>query len=251
MKILICSALPREIRSAIRLIAGMRLPVYHNRVSICFSTRCGNHQVALVETGIGMEQSGRVLDRAITTVGPEVVLSLGFCGGLTPRVSVGDVLWASAVSLVTSDGVVSTITLGPMPALSRFTSVDVRSGTFFTLEKGMKKSTALRLIDDSLPRPVCDMETHALAAASRKRGTPFFALRAVSDAAEDDIRFDPGLVCDASGFYSPMRAIAFFLSHPTLIGHATKLRQSSQIASRNLALAVESLLPMLQSPPEL
>ena len=77
----------------------------------------------------------------------------------------------------------------------------IRAGTFFTLKGWMKKQELARFVAPDTALPVCEMETFALAEVSLRHKLPFFAVRAVSDAADVDLAFDPQAVCDNAGTY--------------------------------------------------
>ena len=244
MRLLVLSALSREVRSVVRPLEGRRrLPDLPFKA---FAAHRLSHEIAFAETGMGFENAARVFDRAASVIRPDAVISLGYCGGLTAGASVGTLVWATAVCLLNGR---STEILR-LPARDRVlgrlsSTLEVRPATFLTLREWMKKADILPHVPAGAPLPVCEMETFGMAKIALERSLPFYAIRSVSDGEGEEIGFDPTAVCDASGTYRPARAIAFFISHPGLLSHAIKLHRGSKTASRNLGRAVEMLLQAL------
>ena len=237
-------AVPREFRAAARLLGRK------TRLSgLPFRTlrfRHPAHTVLAAETGVGVESAGRVFLRIMESEKFDAAVSIGYCGALTPDADIGDLLWASRVCLVHSCRL-ETLSLpdpgGLFKSLSH--SLPIRPAVFFTLAGPMMKREVVPLVAAGTPLPVCDMETFALAKHSVAAGLPFIAIRSVSDRHDEDIPFDPRAVCDASGTYSPYRAVRLFLSRPGLLPAALRLGRSSKRASRSLAQAMDALLKAL------
>lgn len=205
-----------------------------------------SHEITMVETGMGIENAARALLHLLQADKPDMVLSLGYCGALSPDASVGDVVWASGVCLI--DGhKVETLALPDNRELFERLAIrfPVREGTFITMKEWMKKRDIAPLVDPRMTLPVCDMETFGLARLCGSRTLHFLALRAVSDGADTDLLFDPWSVCDKSGMYSVARAMGLFLTRPHLLSHAKELQRNAKIASANLAQAVSALIRVL------
>jgi len=103
---------------------------------------------------------------------PAAILSFGLCGGLDPALVVGD--------LVLGDGDDAWITAlaAALPAKrTRFASGDEIIAT----------RTAKAALRARTGAGAADMESHLAAAAAARLGVPFAVLRAVSDAADDDL----------------------------------------------------------------
>jgi adenosylhomocysteine nucleosidase len=208
-----------------------------------FRVRHPSHALTMVETGMGVENAARVLLHLLQTDRPDAVISLGYCGALSPDASVGDVIWASSVCLIEGQKI-ETLSLPDNGELFEKLSLrfPVRAGTFITMKEWMKKGDIVPFMKPEMMLPVCDMETFGLARLCHSNKLSFLALRAVSDGADTDLLFDPWSVCDRSGIYSAARAMRLFLTRPHLISHAIELYRNSKIASSNLAQAVSALI---------
>ncbi len=244
MRLLILYAVPREFGDAARLLGRRtRLPGLPFRA---FRFRHPAHTVLAAETGVGIESAARVFLRIIESEKADAVVSLGYCGALTPAADIGDLVWASQVCLV-REGHVERLPLPDPGGLLEAVSgrLPIRTATFFTLAGPMKKREIVPLVLPGAPLPVCDMETFALAQHSAAAGLPFFAIRSVSDRYDEDIPFDPRAVCDRSGTYRPHLAVRLFLTRPGLLPAALKLSRTSKVASRSLAQALDAFLRAL------
>ena len=211
-----------------------------------FCVRLSSHVLFVAETGLGVENAGKVFRRLLQSERPDAVVSLGYCGALTDETSVGDVIWASSVCLIDGQRV-ERLSLPDGTELLEALSlrVPLKSGTFLTMKEWRKKGELLPLVDPAMALPVCDMETFAIARLCRDHKLPFYGLRAVSDPAGKELGFDPGSVCDAEGTYRVWLALKLFLTRPRLLAQAMELRRTSNIASRSLGRAVAALLDML------
>ncbi len=205
-----------------------------------------SQKLTMVETGMGVGNAARVLLHLLQADRPDAVLSLGYCGALSPEASVGDVVWASSVCLIDGQKI-ETLSLPDKRELLEKLSLrfPVRAGTFITMKEWMKKRDIVPFVVPGMVLPVCDMETFGLARLCDSHKLPFLALRAVSDGADKDLPFDPWSVCDRSGIYSAARAMRFFLTRPHLLSHAIELYRNSKIASSSLAQAVSALIRLM------
>jgi nucleoside phosphorylase len=245
MKLLILAAFPRELRKTVRMAGGgTRI---HGHPFRALHVRHPAHALTVVETGLGVENAGRVFLGALQAGRPDAVISLGYCGALSHDAAVGDLIWASRIHLVDGERI-ETLSLPQNRRLleALCLRLPIRAGTFLTLKEWKKKRELARFAVSGMPLPVCDMETFGLARLSLQRKLPFFAIRAVSDEAGVELAFDPLSVCDDAGTYRLTRALRLFLTHPRLLAQAAKLRGRSKIASAHLALAVRALLEVLQ-----
>jgi nucleoside phosphorylase len=244
MKLLLLFALPREVAETVRVMGRKKkidgLPFRG------FSVNHQSHVLTIVETGMGVENSARVLLRMIQAGKPDTVISIGYCGALSSDASVGDVVWASRILLVDGQNSESLSLPDSLAVLEKLASrLRIREGTFITMKDWMKKQELIRFASPEMTLPVCDMETFALARLCNYHRLPFFAIRAVSDGADRDLPFDPWSVCDKKGNYRVLRALRLFLTRPRLLTHGMELLRNSKIASHNLSEAVSALLQVL------
>jgi len=129
--------------------------------------------VRLLYAGIGGEPAARAASWAIDSLRPEVVMSIGFAGALTPDYKVGDVITPAEVV----DG-----------SSGETFSAGFGNGVLVTntgvLAEGDKRQLAARYGAIAV-----DMEAAAVARVAQENRIPFFAVKAVSD--EVDFRMPP------------------------------------------------------------
>ena len=244
MKLLLLYAFPEEIKELLAAVG--RAEEVHRLPFRAFRAFHPKHQLLVAETGLGIESARRVFCRMSEPDAPDGVISLGYCGALSPDASVGDLVWASEVCLVERQEIHVLSLPDCRETFDKLgLSLPVRAATFLTMKGWMKKSEVARFVTPEMKLPVCDMETFALAQLSSRRDIPFHGIRAVSDGVDRELAFDPRDVCNGDGFYSAARALRLLLIRPRLIPHMIEMRRDSRIASRNLARAVRALVELL------
>jgi adenosylhomocysteine nucleosidase len=87
-----------------------------------------------------------------------------------------------------------------------------------------------------------DMETDLIRTLAQRRGIPFLALRAISDAAGETL--DPAILkfIDASGRTKPWRAARHLMAHPAKTPAILRLGRNTRCALSHLTLAIDALL---------
>ncbi len=244
MKVLLLYAFPREVKEF--LPAARRSGETSGLPFRAFRIAHPKHQLLAAETGLGIENAVRVLRRMVESDMPDGVVSLGYCGALSTDAAVGDLIWASQACLVGGQETEMLSLPDNRRLLDRLAlTLPIRPGTFVTMKEWMKKSEVASLITRRMILPVCDMETYGVAHLCLRLGLPFCGIRAASDSVDLEVAFDPRDVCDRDGFYSSARAIRLLLGRPRLITHMMKLRRNSDIASRNLAGTIRTLIDLL------
>ena len=105
-----------------------------------FCVRHPTHTLTVAETGLGIENATRVFLRMLQAGRFDAVISLGYCGALSPDASVGDLIWASRVRLIEGERVETLFLPDERKLLETLpVRLPIRAGTFFTLKGWMKK----------------------------------------------------------------------------------------------------------------
>jgi adenosylhomocysteine nucleosidase len=156
----------------------------------------------LMISGIGLEAARQAAYR-LCDAGAKELVSIGYCGALSPGLQVGDLI----VDRIASS----------------------RTAVW-------KRADRLALAEKAGAQAV-DMETQAIVEAGTRRGVPIKVLRVVSDRLDDDV--SPLLGQEAS--FSPVR-IALRLWNPRMWPYLYKLWRQSRTASARLVQAVASYL---------
>jgi adenosylhomocysteine nucleosidase len=205
----------------------------------------GTNAVMLVQAGMG-ELNARDASRCLMeTAHPRLLLSAGFTGAVQPGPLVGDLVVATALYRYQQNAAspaagLSDALAARLLALTASAGLDrpwhCFPGTFLTTGHSVAK-TALNLhLPSAMPNPVIEMETAAVAAVAAEWGIPCGALRAVSDAASDELDFTVEELCDAHLRLRLSRIILTILRRPRLIGQFLRLARNSATAGENLAI---------------
>jgi adenosylhomocysteine nucleosidase len=255
MRIALFAAFPQELRHVSRSLrikektSGMS---FHVSRGECFSS-----EVVLVESGMGMHNTETAFAYVVGKYQPDLILSAGFGGALYEGASIGDLVWASRFFLV--PGSAEGSTLPPphdwrqLPAgqeareinLRLSTHVPLREGSVITLSTWVEKPQLIECVPADIPFPVSDMETYFFAKLAAEKGFPFFAVRSITDTADEEIPRELLRVTDEAGNYKLPRALATVLTNPGIIPDIVRMGKNSHIASRSLCRLVESLAAIL------
>jgi Phosphorylase superfamily len=136
----------------------------------------GARDAEVLRTGVGPARAGAALARRLARgPRPDLVVSSGFAGALTPDVALGAFVTASAVVHVRpSDGAIA------LAALPR-ELIRVLPGALPC--RVVTAGAVLREAPPGIGGPIaCDMESAALADAAGSAGVPFAVLRMITDA---------------------------------------------------------------------
>jgi hypothetical protein len=96
-----------------------------------------------------------------------------------------------------------------------------------------------------LAHPVLDLETSAVAEMAAAHGVPFFGIRAVTDAAGEEIPDFMAEALNAQKTPGPEMALAWLARDPRRVVQLLRFWRRSSLAARNLARALDVLLPLL------
>ncbi len=244
MKIAICAAFPQELKYIIRNFSAARSP--EKRPFPVFLASRSSHELVIVQTGMGAHNAQAALNFTLTAFSPETVFFIGFGGALYPAAAAGDLVWAQSVVDVSGGTVTALEIPDPAGTAEKLSGeLDVRRGTVVTLPRRMEKKEVAGVLPPEIPYPVCDMETYHAAKLAEERGVQFFAVRSITDTAEEEIPPELFDVTDESGKYELSRAMGMILGRPHLIPAAITLGRNSAIAAKNLYECMKLLIEML------
>jgi len=179
-------------------------------------------QVVVVCGGIGAEAARRATEAAFALYHPELVLSVGFAGGLDPALKLGDIFAPSRV-VDARDGSRTEVATGHGVLVSAAAVAGVEA----------KKKLA-----ESYGAQAVDMEAAAVARGALARGVGFMAVKAISD--ESGFRM-PAMdrFVDESGQFKTRRFAIFSVLRPWLWPRVIQLARNGAKASRALCAELE------------
>jgi adenosylhomocysteine nucleosidase len=158
-----------------------------------FKANIGYNEVTVLLTGIGGESAAKEM-LSIPVEVHDICISSGLAGSLDAALSPGDVVVARATETLnrscraTSDAALFdlAVTYGAKPVNVSLTSEKIVATAEAKEELGQKGS-------------VVEMESTYILAAAAQRGMPAVAVRAISDAADEDLPVDFGRILDSHG----------------------------------------------------
>jgi adenosylhomocysteine nucleosidase len=214
--------------------------------------------IITVQTGMGSANVQTAFRRILREHHPDVVISAGFGGALYEEAKIGDIVWSTRSLFIGGDGrtgqlehhhegAVHGSTIGRQLGEKLSEKTAAAEGIIVTLSGMMSKSKIKKMIPHDLLFPVCDMETFYLAKLSHLNRVPFLALRSITDRLNEDVPLDLLAVTDSTGQYSFSRALMLLLAKPKLIPVGIKFGKNAARASKNLGMAVDSLVEILSS----
>jgi adenosylhomocysteine nucleosidase len=157
----------------------------------------------LVANGAGADLAREAFRVASGQAAIDAVVSTGYCGALDPGLAPADVFVASEVR--SPEGKFrSSAVQGPKSI----------SGPMYGADRVVQSAGEKRSLRERTGAAAVDMESHALAQAAAEAGIPFYCVRAVTDVAGEDMRFDFNAARDADGRIRGSRVLMLGLRHP-------------------------------------
>lgn len=242
MKVLVTLAVEQEFAPWCRLRLFRR--VSRGRVP-SFTTEIGSAEVRVALTGMGRLALERVLP-ALFNDEPACCISAGLAGALSPDLRLGEVVAAAAVRSLPPGSAVE----ADPKMLERAVGCGARRvSAFLTVPRVV--ITAGEKRDLSSVADAVEMESFRLLSAAGERAIPAIAVRAVSDAADQDLPLDFNRVIDRRGRLSPSRLLAEVLRRPQRVPALVRLGGASRRAAGRLATFLDGYVASLASAAEM
>ena len=196
-------------------------------------------ELCVAVTGVGGENAERVA-RSLFDGATGLCITSGLAGALSPKHAVGDLLAAERVLLAGGSA--------PVLSDSRLLGLAVacgakRIGAFLTAEAPVvtiAEKRRLAAVADAV-----EMESRGILLAAQERGIPAVAIRAVSDAAGDELPMDFTGVLGESGHVSIPRLLVQLIAGPQRIPGLIRLGRSSRRAAMRLAEFLDAYVAAL------
>lgn len=235
-KVAIICAIPQESRP---ILSRLHNPVkgrLHNMP--VWTSQSPELQVFLAQSGIGTARAAAAARELISFAAPDLVISTGFCGALKPGLQRGDLVVAEKLFTCSTALRPFEVTLD-----RRFWELIGESGfqpgTFITTEKMEAKSRIAPLVDAGCRNPVLEMESSAVASVCKSCDTPFVAIRAVSDTADQDPQPICARLFNAEMKISVIQTVKALLATPQMTRQLLQLYVDAGAAGKSLGKAIE------------
>lgn len=192
----------------------------------CCGAGLGDRRLLLVANGAGERLAEEALAVARDRASFDAVISTGFCGALDPNLRPGELFVASRVESLEREGSIA--------ALRPQTGRAHASGVLLTANRVIQTVAEKHRLRERGAEAV-DMEAAAVGARSAEWGLPYYAVRSVTDTADEDIKCDLNRVRGADGRIRNERVLADALRRPvSRLPELWRLLGRSRLAAETL-----------------
>jgi adenosylhomocysteine nucleosidase len=243
------AAMPNEIRPFLKQVRKHDKTTLHGFPLYQFAV--SENHCSLIESGIGSGRAERATGALIKSIHPDLLISIGFGGAVKPGLSPGDLAIAVRSILYRENAFYSgeTIELPDSSKARRIVGTicekfgcKVMQSDFITSDVILNKKVLRDILPVDISNPVLDMETWAVARMAGQGEIPFLAIRAISDAAEEELEFSLDQFTDSEMNIRIGRILCAIARTPRILPQLLRLAKNARIAGRNLAIALDSLL---------
>jgi adenosylhomocysteine nucleosidase len=216
----------------------------------------GKRPVVVVESGTGERRAAKATHAMIDAYRPRFVASAGFAGGLDPQVRRNDLVLANSLIRLPSPsgggrapcthgrGEGGEMTLELATLLPRLGDVpNLHQGRLLTADRVIRRREEKLQLGRQHAALAVDMETFVVAEVCRRRGVEFLSVRAISDAADDELPADIGKLLAQKSFAAQLgAAVGSIFRRPASVKDLFNLHQSALACSKRLATFLRMLL---------
>lgn len=188
--------------------------------------RTGGVEIACVGPG-----GGRLDEGAARFEPPDLVVSAGACGALSPDLAAGDLVVPEVV--VTADG--AREPTAPLPVLAP-------RGALLSVDEVVATAAAKSRLWLETGALAVDMESAAVLRWARARGLPAAVVRGVSDPAARAVPPDLAALVMSDGSVRTSAAVRVALARPRALIEAMALRSGTSVALRAVARALARIV---------
>ena len=181
--------------------------------------------VALVANGPGAKLAGRAAD-VVREYGKELegLVSVGFCGALSPALEPCDIFVATEIHFVAH-----------APSVPRSHSWErTKLGKLLSMDRVASTADEKAALYRQTGAEAIEMEAAALATRAKKWNIPFYAIRVVTDTATESFPLDFNRLRDRAGRFSRTRILAAALRRPAVVPALLHLNQRCKTAANVL-----------------
>jgi adenosylhomocysteine nucleosidase len=182
--------------------------------------------VRVLVTGMAQRNTERAIQAALLSNPPRMVFTCGVAGALDPALKVGDVLFHTRDENLAA----------------RLASAGARDGVI-TCEDHVAVTRAQKAaLRERTGADAVEMESAFIQSACSAVGLPCATVRAISDAAHDDLPLDFNLLWTSGQKLSPAKLALAILRAPQKIPALMRLGRSSAFAARQLAQVLSRVI---------
>lgn len=241
------AAMPEEVSPMLKLIGKYQREKTGSFELYRFSL--GGKKVVLVRSGMGAKHATSATRLLIEAANPDVILNFGFAGAVTSGPRVEDLVLAEQVfsydgSQFRREGMPAAALVDKMFCLGKevFLNNNIYRSTFITTLKITEKTRLAKILPENCSLPAVEMESAAIAVAAAEAHIPFAALRAISDAADEELSFSLDEFTDSDMNLKLKKVLLTVARKPWIIPQLMRLARNSNAAGKSLAKGVEAFI---------
>jgi len=199
-----------------------------------------NRQFALIESGIGGDRALAAAQAITEAFNPELLISLGFGGGISDGLKVGDIVIGARFLVHQDDCMIEEtgVRIVPFPdALTRkkkTAGFSIAEGTIISTAGVQSKTIIAGQTPKSVTRAVVDMETCAIVRFATLSRTPLMAIRCISDEINEELSFSMDEFMDHTMQVSVRKVFLTVIRKPWIIPQLYRLYRNTDKAGKNL-----------------
>jgi adenosylhomocysteine nucleosidase len=211
--------------------------------------RQGDREIVLVESGPGVDRAVKATHAMIDAHRPRLIVSAGFAGGLDPAAQRQDLVVATSLIWLPAPGHPRSgsgrgaggeggeVALDPAALVPWLNEVrNLHRGRLLTLDRVVRLREEKRQLGRQYAALAADMETFAVAEVCRERAVDFLAVRAISDAVDDELPPDIGKLLAQKSFAGQLgAAVGSVFRRPAAVKDLFNLHQNALASSSRLA----------------
>ncbi len=242
MKIGIITAMPEETRSVVLALGDTK--------KLLIGGRClrqgyvAEHEIIIVEAGMGFKNATAAVEKLVQEAHLDLLVSAGFCGGISAELRVGDVVVATALTIVSATEL-EDVPVEMAEACRKLVGERLFGGLFVSTSAIMQKAQLAALLPSGSPCPVVEMESAAIARVAKANGIPFAGIRSVSDPFDEELSFSLDEFCDDRMRIRIPKVLLTIVRKPRIIPQLLRLARNSRLAADSLSRAMKEFLAAL------
>lgn len=170
-------------------------------------------------TGIGAKNSAHAVQPVLEQFRPERVFTCGFAGGLKPALQIGEVVFFTRVK----------------PLADSLIAAGARPANFFGADRIAITAVEKAELWQRTGADAVEMESETIQRLCLDRGIPCATVRAISDAAQDDLPLDFNRLANPDLSLNYRRLALAVAKSPGKIPALLRLQKHSRLAAQRLA----------------
>jgi adenosylhomocysteine nucleosidase len=207
-------------------------PVVNGSGLHVWQSRTQGSDITLIQSGIGFANAVKAAAVAAELL-PQLIISAGFCGGLSPAATLGKLFIADKLYHYRAGTVSGEVE--PSAVFTAKIGAVLKKGTFITTDRIVGKAEISSLLPDPTEINLLEMESSSIAEVCRNQGIEFVAIRSVSDPPDSDPAPLFRAVCNKDFKISMAKTAFTIIKRPFSLPEFFRMAANAAVAGKSLA----------------